>query len=78
VSDSAYDIFLDHCVDDYYDTEEYIEEDDEWLIDMFIEKAIEDEQTGFYSKFIAIYKDLKYECEMKNPEVIKLIELGAA
>lgn len=34
-------------------------------------------ETGFYSKFLVIHKGLKYECDMKNGEVIKLIELGA-
>lgn len=41
---SDHDLWLDKDLDDYYDTEEYIEEDDEWLIDMFIEKAIEDQE----------------------------------
>lgn len=36
-----------------------------------------EQETGFYSKFLAIHKGLKYECDMKNGEVIKLIELGA-
>lgn len=34
-------------------------------------------ETGFYSKFLVIHKGLKYECDMKNGEVIKLINLGA-
>lgn len=35
-------------------------------------------ETGFYSKFLVVHKGLKYECDMKNGEVIKLINLGAA
>lgn len=35
-------------------------------------------KTGFYSKFLVIHNGLKYECDMKNGEFIKLIELGVA
>ena len=38
MSNSAYDVFLDHCIDDYYsDDEEETEVDEEWKIDRYIE-----------------------------------------
>lgn len=43
-----------------------------------INKFDTEHDTGFYSKFLVIHNGLKYECDMKNGEVIKLIDLGAA
>lgn len=41
-------------------------------------KLDNEDETGFYSKFLVLHLGLKYECDMKNGKVIKLIELGAA
>lgn len=39
---SAYDVFLDRELDDYYsDAEEDITEDNDWMIDVFVEHEIE-------------------------------------
>lgn len=39
MSNSAYDSFLDKCVDDYYeDAEEDAVQDDDWMIDCYIEE----------------------------------------
>ena len=42
MSSSAYDIFLDEELEKYYeDAEEDVVDDDDWLIDQFIEHEIE-------------------------------------
>lgn len=42
MSNSAYDIFLDHCIDEYYeDAEEDVVQDDDWMIDAKIEQDLE-------------------------------------
>jgi hypothetical protein len=44
MSDSAYDIFLDHCIDEHYeDAEEDSVDDDDWMVDVFVEDQIERE-----------------------------------
>lgn len=43
MSDKSFDIFLDHCVDEYYeDVEEENLEEQDWKIDVMIEKDLED------------------------------------
>jgi len=42
MSDTSFDIFLDHCVDEYYeDVEGEIVEDQDWKVDVMIEKDLE-------------------------------------
>lgn len=41
---TEYDRWLDRDLDDYYSDEDEIPEDDDWLIDQFIEKAIQDQE----------------------------------
>jgi len=42
MSDTSFDIFLDHCVDEYYeDVEGEVVEDQDWKIDVMIEKELE-------------------------------------
>lgn len=41
---SEYDNFLDLELERYYSDDEEIAEDDEWLIDMFIEKALQEQE----------------------------------
>lgn len=36
MSNSAYDVFLDECIDDFY-SEDEPEEDEEWKIDRYVE-----------------------------------------
>lgn len=44
MSDTSFDIFLDHCVDEYYeDSEEEFVDDDDWKIDKLIEDQIRSE-----------------------------------
>jgi len=42
MSNTPYDVFLDKCVDEYYeDAEEDIVDDDDWKIDVYVEHEIE-------------------------------------
>ena len=45
MSNTPFDVFLDHCVDDHYEDEESIDLnwDDDWLIDKYIEDQIRSE-----------------------------------
>lgn len=43
MSDTVYDLFLDHCIDEYYeDFEKESLEDQDWKVDVMIEKDLED------------------------------------
>lgn len=38
MSNSSYDVFLDHCIDEFYEDEDETEVDEEWKIDRYIEE----------------------------------------
>ena len=38
MSNSAYDIFLDKCVDEFYEDDEETEVDEDWKIDRYVEE----------------------------------------